>query len=326
MFRFVINLIVLILLLGLPRESAAGPLEAAPPTVPDLTPLLQPGKHTVFLRVDGHDRQLIFITPKGFKPGTRLPIVFFFHGAGGTAEQAARTYGWAEKADAEDFFAAFPQGLGARHDGAGVFHVWRDERGSRPMDIDDVHFFEVLLNELEAALPIDARRVYVTGFSNGAGMTFTLGAHFSDRIAAIAPVSSQSFVHLDSLARPLPVYYLTGTADPLIPYHGGATKLPDLLFGPGHHFPPVQDSVDFWAKLDGCPSQPEIVSDANGVRVLRYGPGRDQSEILFTTIDGNGHHWPDTIEPLPHFICGPTLDPFNATDRIWDFFLNHPLR
>lgn len=68
------------------------------------------------------------------------------------------------------------------------------------------------LNQLEATLPIDSHRVYVTGFSNGAGMTFTLGGHFSDRIAAIAPVSSQSFTKAELLARPLPVYYLTGTA------------------------------------------------------------------------------------------------------------------
>ena len=317
---------VFVLLLGTPRATKAALLDNSTSAVTDLTQLRAPGKHTVSLSVDGHARKLIFITPKGFQPGQSLPLVFFFHGAGGTSEQAVRTYGWAQKADAEHFFAAFPQGLGARDDGGGVFHVWRDERGDRPTTINDVHFFEMLLGQLQAALPIDPRRIYVTGFSNGAGMTFTLGAHFSDRIAAIAPVSSQSFAQVASLARPLPVYYLTGTADPLIPYHGGATALPALQFGAGYKYPPVQDSVDTWARLDGCPARPQIVSDANGVRVERYGPGRAGSEVLFTTIEGNGHHWPDTVEPLPHFICGPTLDPFNATDRIWDFFVRHPLR
>jgi polyhydroxybutyrate depolymerase len=183
----------------------------------------------------------------------------------------------------------------------------------------------VLLDKLEAALPVDAHRVYVTGFSNGAGMTFCLGAHFPDRIAAIAPVSSQSFVTATSLARPLPVYYLTGTADPLIPFHGGPSAILTFPLRSGFSYPPVQDSVDTWARLDGCPPSPHVVSDAGGVRVVRYGPGNGGSEILFTTIEGNGHHWPDTVEPLPHFICGPTLDPFNATDRIWEFFVRHPL-
>jgi len=87
----------------------------------------------------------------------------------------------------------------------------------------------------------------------------------------------------------------------------------------------VQESVDLWAHLDGCPPQPRVVKEHDGIRVLSYGPGRDHAEILFTTIEGNGHHWPGSVEPLPRAISGPTLDPFNATDQIWDFFKKHPL-
>jgi polyhydroxybutyrate depolymerase len=298
------------------------------PTVTDLHQLLEPGTHRVSIRVDDRDRKLIFVTPKGFKPDEPIPIVFFFHGAGGTAQQASRTYGWAEKANAENFFAVFPEGLPVRPESDGNFflnpHIWRDERAGLPVrGVNDVHFFEELLDWLQAALPIDRQRIYVTGFSNGAGMTFTLGARFADRIAAIAPVSSQSFARIDALARPLPVYYLTGTADPLIPYHGGTATLP---WGTSRTLPPVRESAETWARLDGCPPGPQVVSDSNGVRVVRYGPGRDQAEVFFTSVEGNGHHWPGTVEPLPHFICGPTLDPFNATDRIWNFFVQHPLR
>jgi polyhydroxybutyrate depolymerase len=297
------------------------------PTETDLTSLTQPGRHVVTVRIDDRDRKFVFVTPSGIEPGKPLPIVFFFHGAGGSAYQASRTYGWAEKAEKEHFFAVFPEGLPVHPDKESSFvlnpNIWRDERAGLPArDVQDVHFFEVLLGQLQSALPIDSHRIYVTGFSNGAGMTFTLGSHFSNRIAAIAPVSSQSFVQIDALARPLPVYYLTGTADPLIPYKGGSVKLP---WGNARTMPPVKDTVYHWTKLDGCPSKPQIVSDSDGVRVLRYGPGRGDSEILFTTIEGNGHHWPDTVEPLSHFISGPSLDPFNATDRIWEFFKAHPL-
>ena len=297
------------------------------PTVTDLNLLLEPGRHRVSIQVDDRARTFIFITPKGFQPGTPLPIVFFLHGAGGTAQQAAHTYGWAQKADAENFFAAFPEGLPFRPDSEGSFllnpRVWRDRpAGMQRSGVDDGHFFEELLNRLEATLPIDPKRVYVTGFSNGAGMTFTLGARFAGRIAAIAPVASQSFAPTDALVRAVPVYYLVGTADPLIPFHGGEIKLP---WGNTRTTAPVQESAEAWAKLDGCPPDPQVVSDGDGVRVVRYGPGKDGAEVVFTTIDGNGHHWPDTVEPLPRAICGPTLDPFNATDRIWDFFVKHPM-
>jgi len=327
MFRLVILAFCLLLApLLLPRVIFAALDSNTMPTETDLTSLLQPGRHVVRLQVDGLDRRFICITPDS-KPGHLLPVVFFFHGAGGSAWQASRTYGWAEKAEKENFFAVFPEGMPVHPDQEASFlinpHIWRDERSDIPVrNVNDVHFFEVLLGKLQATLPIDSHRIYVTGFSNGAAMTFTLGSHYANRIAAIAPVSSQSFVHIDSLVRPLPVYYLTGTADPLIPYNGGSVKMP---WGNSRTTPPVQETVDHWAKLDVCPPEPQTVSITDNVRVLRYGPGRDNSEILFTTIDGNGHHWPDTKEPLPHFISGPALDPFNATDRIWDFFKAHPL-
>jgi polyhydroxybutyrate depolymerase len=305
------------------------PADSDPTTtiVTDLNKLISPGQHRARITIDDYTRKFIFVTPTGLQPDRKVPVVFFLHGAGGTAEQALRTYGWTGKAEAEHFFLVVPQGLPARPDRAGSFilnpPIWRDERIGLPeRGVNDIHFFERLLNDLQAVLPIDTDRIYVTGFSNGAAMTFTLGAHFSDRIAAIAPVSSQSFVRVESLARPLPVYYLTGTADPLVPYLGGTVTLP---WGNTRTTPPVQESVDEWARLDGCPAQPQLVSDANGVRVQRYGPGRRQSEVLFTTIEGNGHHWPGTAEPLPGMISGPSLDPFNATDRIWAFFVEHPM-
>jgi polyhydroxybutyrate depolymerase len=295
--------------------------------VTDFNKFLPPGEHAGALRFDDHDRQFIIFTPPGATADNPRPIVFFFHGAGGSAEQAAATYGWVEKAKAEHLFVVFPQGLPVRPNGKSSFllnpNIWRDERPSLPNLVDDVHFFSTLLDKFETVLPIDQRQVFVTGFSNGAGMTFTLGAHFSDRIAAIAPVASQSWATVGPLARPLPVYYLVGTADPLIPYDGGPMKLGSI--STQREMPPVAETVERWALLDGCPATPQTVSDRSGVRVLRYGPGRDDVEMLFTIVEGNGHHWPGSVEPLPPAISGPALDPFSATDRIWDFFRRHPL-
>jgi polyhydroxybutyrate depolymerase len=303
-------------------EAAVDPIET------DLTHLSEPGLHRVTLNIDGHARRFDVQTPSSIKPGERLPIVFYFHGAGGSADGSARVYGWSEKAEAEHFFAVFPEGLGVRPDAEGSFllnpHIWRDGRPDiKSTQIDDVHFFTTLLDQLEGALPVDPHRVYVTGFSNGAGMTFTLGSKFPDRIAAIAPVSSETFVNVQTLARPLPVYYLVGKADPLVPFAGGESKLP--IWGVTRTLPPVQDSVDTWVKLDGCPATPQVISDENGVRVVRYGPGNAGVEILFTTVEGNGHHWPVSKEQLPPAVTGPQINPFSATDRIWDFFKAHPM-
>jgi polyhydroxybutyrate depolymerase len=332
MLRLILILVAFVLIPLAPllinvHAFAAGEDLAVDRPETDLNALLKPGTHRMSMRLDDHTRRFIFVTPASFQPGQALPLVFFFHGAGGTAEQALRTYGWAQKAEAEHFFMIYPEGLPVVADQPGNFllnpHIWRDERANMAgVKVNDVHFFEVLLEKIKATVPVDPRRIYVTGFSNGAAMSFTLGGHFSDRIAAIAPVSSQSFSPATALARPLPVYYLTGTADPLIPYHGGPVRLP---WGNTRNMPPVQETVDLWARLDGCPPQPQVLDDREGVRVLRYGPGKDQAELIFTTVEGNGHHWPGTTEPLPKAVSGPRLDPFNATGRIWEFFRQHPL-
>jgi polyhydroxybutyrate depolymerase len=305
--------------------EAAGHERLSPDTVTDFNKFLVPGKYRAALRLDDRERRFLIVTPPGLKTDEPLPLVFFFHGAGGNSEQASHTYGWVEKARAKNFIVVFSEGLGIDPDAPPGFatnpNVWRDERFGAQGRVNDVHFFEILLHDLQTCLPVDPRRIYVTGFSNGAAMTFTLGARFSDRIAAIAPVGSQSFARTERLARPLPVYYLVGTADPLIPFHGGAVTLP---WGTTAMFPPIQESVDAWVKLDGCPVLPAIHNEGP-VRTFSYGPGRDDVEILFTTIEGNGHHWPGSVEPLPASISGPALDPFSATDRIWDFFEHHPL-
>jgi polyhydroxybutyrate depolymerase len=311
---------------GEARAAVADPNDS--PMITDLNKLAQAGHHRATITSGDYKRKFIVVTPRGFTMNQALPIVFFFHGAGGNAQQAFTTYGWAEKADANHFLAVFPEGLGAKPRLHGNFllnpNIWRDGRDAMPgPDVDDVAFFQDLLTRLQACLPIDPRRIYVTGFSNGAAMSFTLGARFADQIAAIAPVSSQCVVEPASLSRPLPVYYLTGNADPLVPYRGGTVTLP---WGTVSAHPPIQDTVDQWARLDGCAPQPQSISDDGSVFVANYGPDRDHIRIRFTTIDGNGHHWPGTRELLPAAIVGPCLDPFNATDAIWDFFKQHPMK
>jgi poly(3-hydroxybutyrate) depolymerase len=85
--------------------------------VTDFNKFLPPGEHAGALRFDDHDRQFIIFTPPGATADNPRPIVFFFHGAGGSAEQAAATYGWVEKAKAEHLFVVFPQGLPVRPNG-----------------------------------------------------------------------------------------------------------------------------------------------------------------------------------------------------------------
>ena len=68
---------------------------------------------------------------------------------------------------------------------------------------------------------IDARRIYATGFSNGAMMCFRLAAEMSDRIAAIGTVAGTMARGLPAPSRPVPLIHFHGTLDPAFPFREG---------------------------------------------------------------------------------------------------------
>ena len=120
--------------------------------------------------------------------------------------------------------------------------------------------------------------------------------------------------------------YITGTADPLNLIEGGVPKLAtggsDKVRAKAK--PPVRDSILKWAKMLGCPATPRNTSEANGVRTAIYGPGRDDAEVVYITVEGLGHTWAGGKSLLPEFMVGKLSDKIRATDVIWEFFQKHP--
>ena len=161
----------------------------------------------------------------------------------------------------------------------------------------------------------DARRVYVTGFSNGAAMAFRVAAELSERVAAVAPVAGYCRVPAGFRpARPVPTLYLIGAADPLVPIRGGEVRSPWK-----HRIVrrrPVAESLTCWAGIQKCAAEPVTESDADGVRVEAY-PGPVPFRAM--TVDGLGHHWPGGKGQLNHRIAGPPSDRVNGVEAVWAF-------
>jgi polyhydroxybutyrate depolymerase len=156
----------------------------------------QPCSQTLAVAVDGLERSAIVHVPAAYTPQRPSPLVVMLHGGGGTAKAALWETEWAVKAEKEGFLVAFPNAR-ARDPAqpssfAGNPQLWNDGSdrfypGQKAPD--DVSFIAAMLDELCAGFAIDRRRVFITGFSNGASMSFRVGAELSHRIAAIAPVA-----------------------------------------------------------------------------------------------------------------------------------------
>jgi len=195
-------------------------------------------------------------------------------------------------------------------------HYWK--KGG----VDDLGFLTRLLDAVLADDRGDPQRIYVTGMSAGAGMTFALAWTIGDRLAAIGPVANNlGKEQLDQpirLTKPLPVVHMMGTKDQHVPYAGG------LVFG----IWPVlsaKDTVAFWAKHNRCQPEPTVESlpdtntaDNSQVTRISY---RGLAEVVHYRIEGGGHTWPNgPDDALGKRLFGETNRDIDSGTVLWEFF------
>lgn len=283
------------------------------------------GDYTLKLKASGFDRLARIHVPKGYAAGTNPPLVLAFHGAGGSGATMLENNGWAAQSNQAGFIVVAPDGLPAFPRLPANFRtnprLWNSgvlNPNTPRAQIDDVAFVSQLLNELKSRLLYDEAKVFVTGHSNGASMTFLLGAKLSERIAAIAPVGGPMAVADPKPTKPLPTLFIIGVADPLVPFNGGEVKLP---WGPPKTHPPVSEFLAPWAKALGCINEPRPIAENDGLKKVEYSAMAGKASLTAIFITNHGHEWPGGQgSGLPESLIGPSSNSLNATQTIWDFF------
>jgi polyhydroxybutyrate depolymerase len=168
------------------------------------------------VQVEGVTREALVHAPGSAKT-TNTPVVFVFHGHGGNARQAARSFAldrhWPEA------ISVYLQGLntpGRLTDPEGKKPGWQSgpgDQGDR-----DLKFFDAVLARLKQDYRVDSRRVYATGHSNGGGFTYLLWAERGEVLAAVAPSAAVAQVSYANKLKPKPALHLAGEKDPLVKF------------------------------------------------------------------------------------------------------------
>jgi len=255
------------------------------------------------------------------------PLLIVLHGGGGTGQGMNKLTNFNAIANRENFIVVYPDGF-ENH--------WNDGRGvqwqAQTENVDDVGFISALIDHLSDELNIDAKRIYVTGISNGGMMSHRLGCELSQKIAAIAPVASNIPVSMASVwapSRPVPVLIINGTDDTLERWEGGEIRLGRNTYG---LVLSVSDTVNFWVGWHQCSQAPTVTqlpdndpADGTTVRKAVYGGCQDGAEVILYAVVGGGHTWPGGLQYLPEFVIGKTSRDFNASEVIWQFFKEHPI-
>lgn len=163
--------------------------------------------------VDGVTREALVWIPTENTPAP-WPVVFVFHGHGGTMREAS----WSQPVHKlwPEAVVAYLQGLptpGRLTDADGDWSGWQAGPGAE--GDRDLKFFDAVLDSLRADHPIDAKRIYATGHSNGGAFTYLLWAKRRDVFAAFGPsaaVAGRDFGRLE----PAPVIHIAGENDELV--------------------------------------------------------------------------------------------------------------
>lgn len=165
--------------------------------------------------VDGVSREALVAVPE-VASKEPVPVVFAFHGHGGTMRHAARSFRfhehWAEA------IVVYMQGLntpGQLTDPEGKKPGWQKQKGDQ--NDRDLNFFDAVLKSLKTDYKVDENRVYSTGHSNGGGFTYLLWAERGDIFAAMAP-SGSAALRIRTSLKPKPVMHVAGDNDPLVKY------------------------------------------------------------------------------------------------------------
>ena len=165
-------------------------------------------------KVYGITREALLYSPTTAKTESN-PLVFVFHGHGGTMGNAARTFRiqelWPEA------IVVYMQGLktpGQLTDPEGKKNGWQGTSGDQ--GDRDLKFFDVVLESLKKNFKVDTKRIYSTGHSNGGGFTYLLWAERGDQFTAFAP-SAATYRNYTKL-KPKPALHIAGKNDPLVKF------------------------------------------------------------------------------------------------------------
>jgi polyhydroxybutyrate depolymerase len=269
--------------------------------------------------------------PSTFDKSVQLPLVIVLHGRGANgASMIILTHkGFNKMADNDGFIIVYPDGIELNWND-GRMDEEANDRAHRE-NIDDVGFISALIDSMITDYNIDPKRVYVTGISNGAIMSYRLACELSDKITAIAPVDGNIPIMLFpecSPSRPVSVLAINNTDDPLVPFDGGyiygirKKNLGKVLS--------VNESIGFWITTNKCSFTPVLAEepdrdpkDGTRVTIKQYINGIEGTEVILYTVEGGGHTWPGGVQYLPAWVIGKTSRDFDANEVIWSFFKKH---
>jgi poly(3-hydroxybutyrate) depolymerase len=211
----------------------------------------------------------------------QVPIIFAFHGHGGT------DFGFAEKGF--EFFwpeaiVVYPQGLITKTpvDTNCKQSGWQTtvaEINCRNGQLDqDLKFFNAMLNRFINKYNVNPSLVFIHGWSNGADFVYNvLWAKRRNKLAALCPAGAT----LDTIVgkRPIPVMHVAGTEDIHVPFTDQTQTVQEVR------------------TINKCTADSSVWATGTGGLLGTKYQSRINDNVILLQYD-DGHGYPYTVPPL----------------------------
>lgn len=260
---------------------------------------------------DGQNRSFIVYVPSSYDGSTQVPLVFNFHGGGGTSSDFINYENDMRPiSDTANFIAVYPQAAVDPIDGS---NSWLHKT---PTTHNDVNFIEAIIDTLSNDYNIDNDRVYACGYSEGGLFSYELGCRLNNRIASFASVSGSMLTEsyrLDngfgscSPIHPTAVLLIPGTSD---------GSFHSMYNGFQPYYLSVNEITTYWANHNNTNLNPTITSlpnsntsDGSTVEKRIWENGDNCVAVQELKVINGDHDWPGSSGNMD----------INASQEIWKF-------
>jgi poly(3-hydroxybutyrate) depolymerase len=202
----------------------------------------------------------VLSVPAAYNSASPTPLVFAWHGLGGTG-MLARQYFRIEQASAGQAIFVYPTGL-------------PNSSGSNAWDLTangiDVQFFDALVANVSGRYCVDMNRVFSAGHSFGAYFTNRLGCSRGNVLRAIAPVAGAPPVGSGGCMGEVAAWIAHGSNDATVAFTNG------------------ERTRDFWRTANGCGTTSAAITPVECVGFDGCRAGLSVHWCVHTM----GHNWP----------------------------------
>lgn len=252
---------------------------------------------------DGKQRTYKFFLPTSYTGTQKIPMIISLHPSFSNADNHMNAAKWQLIGDTANFISVYPNGTSNQPSSTNF--SWNAYNLSTGSSADDVGFLNALIDSMITNYAVDTCRIYISGFSNGAWMSWRMMCDFTNRFAAVAPLSGSWKYGKDGFCDH------GGCNGSTIPGTNPPSQEATMNCTPSKRMPYMYyrgtnevnltdraitdpNGIYFWSRHNGCDTIPTVDTiTSNGDQIIRerYLNCQDSTETIIMNVVGNSHTW-----------------------------------